>query len=273
MFCKNCGSPLSGTETVCPNCNNPIVMDQQINTPNNMVGAQEVQPAASPVIQSQPVQQPVMQQPVTPNNNQPKKSMTKTLILVIAMLVVILIAVILYFTVFRDNTSEPAPSTPTNETTNDSSKTTNANTASYSGYTFTVPEGYTAKNDATYGLVMTNGDFVFSIQIDFSHSYSDYIAAAKQQYPDTTDYIANILGREFIVLQVSDESGGIESKYYTKLDDSKAFIGAAARNDGKASTTTDFEVVTNTLNSAKVGDSSFAADSKIDAGKDGIKLK
>ena len=293
MNCKNCGAILTGTENVCPNCGAPVenvVSNQEILQPSPAVAPEPVvapQPVMepTPVVPEQPVVAPQPQAPTgfvepavaaiqpqaqaAPTEAKPKDN--KTIILIIALVVVAIGAVVLYFTVLA-----PAPeaSAPTGNDVNDTPVSTNTEKKeNYAGYTFTIPDGYNTKTDAEYGLIINNASRAFSIAVDYTHSYDQYKTALVAKYPDQKDkLVATVDGREYLILVYTDDSGAKGSQYVTKANDNTTFIGMMVRSDYTQATTEDFSVVTEVINSATQGSSSFAPGDDLDAGKNGEKI-
>ena len=301
MNCTNCGTQLNGTEIVCPNCGTPVVKDtpleeQVVSNPAPTVApvVESLEPVApAPVVPAEPVMEatPVITEVITPTPAVPgvapvqpavppaaptpdaKPKDNKTIILIIALVVVAIAAVILYFALFATTGSESSsPSSGNNGGNTKEVSTTKEETVDYAGYTFTIPDGYTSKTDSQYGLVINNSTLAFSISVDYSHKYDEYKTALVAKYPDQADkLVANVDGREYLILVLTDTDGSKGSEYITKADDSSVFIGMLVKSDYQQATTTEFGELTKVIDSAKTGSTSFAAGDDIDVGKDGIK--
>ena len=247
----------------------------------------------APVVSAEPVMEatPVMTEVITPTPAVPgvapvqpavptaaptpdaKPKDNKTIILIIALVVVAIAAVILYFALFATTGSESSsPSSGNNGGNTKEVSTTKEETVDYAGYTFTIPDGYTSKTDSQYGLVINNSTLAFSISVDYSHKYDEYKTALVAKYPDQADkLVANVDGREYLILVLTDTDGSKGSEYITKAHDSSVFIGMLVKSDYQQATTTEFGELTKVIDSAKTGSTSFAAGDDIDVGKDGIK--
>ena len=301
--CPNCGAPVenvvSNQEILQPSpavAPEPVVAPQPVMEPTPVVPEQPVvapEPVAAPepVVETTPVVTPepvVAPQPQAPTGfvepavaaiqpqaqaapTEAKPKDNKTIILIIALVVVAIGAVVLYFTVLA-----PAPeaSAPTGNDVNDTPVSTNTEKKeNYAGYTFTIPDGYNTKTDAEYGLIINNASRAFSIAVDYTHSYDQYKTALVAKYPDQKDkLVATVDGREYLILVYTDDSGAKGSQYVTKANDNTTFIGMMVRSDYTQATTEDFSVVTEVINSATQGSSSFAPGDDLDAGKNGEKI-
>ncbi len=327
MNCQNCGAQLTGVETVCPNCGNPVqnanptvaapqpqvapvapvapeaapavapvqpevVQPAPVVTPVDPMAAAPAAPAAAPV---DPMAAPGMQtvappvdggMPVVSGGDQmtpvtdttatteaPKKSssITPRTIILLVIMVLCIIGAVVYFLVFNGG-KDVEESVPAKEDTTTSQVSTDTTSkATYGGFTFTVPDGYATEEDAELGLVMYNSSIMYSINVDYSHTYDDYLAAFKAEYPDQADKVeATVSGRKYIAVYTQVD-GKYMYVYVSKATDSAAFVGAAANSSYSLFTEADFVDLTTILDSAKQGSTSFAPGDNGDAGKDGIK--
>ncbi len=242
----------------------------------------------TPVMEPTPVEQPVVQQPtgfvepavaaMQPQTAAPLEATTpkkdkKTIILVIALAVVAALAVVIYFTVLAP-ANEPEAPTPNNGDNSGTPTTTETEkTENYAGYTFTIPEGYTATTDSEYGLMITNKELTFTIAADYSHAYDSYKTSLSAKYPDQKDkLVATVEGREYLALILTDTDGSQGTQYVTKADDKTTFVGMVVKSDYAAPTTVEFTKLTEILGEAKKGTESINPGDDSDAGKTGEKI-
>ena len=241
----------------------------------------------TPVVPT-PVEQPVVQQPtgfvepalaaMQPQTAAPLEATTpkkdkKTIILIIALAVVAALAVVIYFTVLAP-ANEPEAPTPNNGDNSGTPTTTETEkTENYAGYTFTIPEGYTATTDSEYGLMITNKELTFTIAADYSHAYDSYKTSLSAKYPDQKDkLVATVEGREYLALILTDTDGSQGTQYVTKADDKTTFVGMVVKSDYAAPTTVEFTKLTEILGEAKKGTESINPGDDSDAGKTGEKI-
>ncbi len=268
MFCKNCGTQLNGTENVCPNCGNQVekeenkIMDAvQVTAPIPVVKEEEVPNSAVPI---QTSAQTVVD---TKKNN-------TTAILIFALIGVVVIAVVLFIVLFLGKDSESGNSNNGGGNSNDNpttpdivdNNTTTENTASYGGYTFTLTDGYTTKNDAKYGLVISDGTLAMSIQTDYTNSFEDY----KNDPEVTSSNIKTISGKQYILVENLTSDNYKTYVYVTKADSYTTFVGVIAKNDMMLPSSSDVLVLAKIINSATTGTTTFSPGDNNDAGKDGL---
>lgn len=301
MFCKNCGTQLTGTEAVCPNCGSPVVQDANVNTAQ----PEMIQP------NSQPTMMPNNNQPMTPNTPQmmntsnpgmqpgtgsmpangvgaptnPVQNQTPanggnktTIMLVVALVAVVVIAVgVFFFLSNKQDSAKPAANEPSSKDSStetpktDPVGTNTSNTVTFGAYTFTLPDGYIYET-ADNILAIANADdtFAFSITLDYTNSFEAYRQYYAQKYPSIINDAAVTIGsRNYIIFAITDEQGNNVSQYVTSMQSGGTFVGIVAHADNSQVTTADYQIVTAVLDSAK-SSGTFAAGNDDDAGKNGI---
>ncbi len=238
------------------------VMEQQ--TP--MMGAQPMlqQPTMGAVPEGQPIQQPgVGSQNQQPNQSQQGKKLSSTTILLIAILVaVIIIGIILIIVLGRDKES-PTTTGDNSTTIPDTVGTVTKNTVTFDGYTFTIPDGYETEESDEVGLVIANYDTAYTILIDHYNDYNSYKTKLKLKYPTiASDLEVTLSGRKYLLVSYKKENGLYEgTAYVTNMNDKESVIGAVLKIDGSLPPESDFDVLSQVIDSAKEGgDSSFAID-------------
>lgn len=221
-----------------------------------------VQPAVAPTTQ------PTTGVPGAPTQGNGKN---KTLILIIILAVVVVIGVVVIGKTFIGSKDKTEPTTPTTTDNGGNEPTTvadNTNTASYMGYTFTLPDGFTDKTDAKFGLVITNGTVGYSIKIDFSNSYDTYLDAFMKKYPTQAANIEKtVSGRKYIIAQLTEDQYKA-SQYITEANSGETFIGMTM-NKTNTIEYSDYQTLTTILDSSKKSGSSFAAGDANDPGTNG----
>lgn len=195
----------------------------------------------------------------------------KTLILIIILAVVVIIGVVVIGKTFLGSSDKTEPTTPTTTDNGGTEPTTvadNTNTASYMGYTFTLPDGFTDKTDATYGLVLTDGTVAYSIKVDFTNNYETYREALIAKYPtQAANLEKTVSGRKFLIGQVTD-SQYKGSQYITEANDGETFIGLTL-NKSNTIEYSDYQQLATILDSSKKSGSNFAAGDANDPGANG----
>ena len=241
------------------------------------------QPApVQPMAQAQPMAQPVAPTPAQPAEQKPKKS-NKTIILVVILIVALIVGGLVFAKTFLGDDTKSTPTTQDDAkntddtTTNDdnakSVATNDSTTTSYLGYTFTLPEGYQAKTDPTYGLVIVGNTtgLGYSINIDFSNSYEKYYAYLAQKYASQASNLTRKVGtREYCIVEETDANGYTGTKFVTKANNGAAFVGIVIEKSNRKITLDDYTDLTTILDSSKESGSSFSAGDSNDPGKDGI---
>lgn len=293
-FCKNCGNQLNGSENNCPKCGNVIEKENNVQpTQDNPVSTPEVAPVPAAVT------------PIAPNPNaamptaqveKPKGNNT-TLILVIVLVGLLISGSIVFFALNNKNSSSTKDDDTVvtdkdddkdddkdidddkdddkdidddDDADTDPISTKDGNKVSYGGYTFELPDGYQSKTDAKLGLIVGDNTVAFSISVDYSHSYDDYLKALKEKYSDQASKMEKYSGtRKYIAINEEDSDGKVVTEYVTKANNNATFVGLAGRADKTAPTVNDFKVLTEILDSTNKK-SSFSASDKIDAGENGV---
>ena len=265
MFCKNCGAQLNGTENVCPSCGTPVQREETPSVapeivPESSEGAEKIsndvmvqEPVVTEPVQSVAVAQPVQNDvPAAPE----KKGSNKTLtIILICVLVAVVIGAGLYFGLSKINKDNNSSSNNSNNSNNTAVNT--KNTKDYNGYVFTLPDGYLAEQDPDLGLVIYNNSVYYSVDIDYVYDYNTYLQYAKSAYPQQADQLEVVLfGRQYCGFTLQKD-GKIMAQYATKATDTSTFVGVVVRSDYTNPTREDYKVLTNILDSAKKGSSSF----------------
>ena len=299
MFCINCGKEVSEGTAFCPYCGAKIENAQPTEEPKAeevITPAATEQPVAEQPVAEQPVVEEKKEEPVSaqapttpvqemsqapvgqaapvggiPTATAPKNDKNKTLILIIILAVVVIVGIVVIGKTFigSDETEPATPSTPTqNEPSEPTTVVDNTNTASYMGYTFTLPEGFTSKTDATYGLILSNKLVAYSILVDYTNSYEKYKAALINKYPTQASSLEKTVGgRKFLIGQVTDkEYKG--SEYITTANDGETFVGLTL-NVSNTVEYNDYQVLAEILDSSKKSGSNFAAGDSNDPGKNG----
>lgn len=302
MNCKNCGAQLTGTEAVCPSCGNPVenaaqtpAVDNTVATPEAPVAQPTAQPEAAPTVaEAQPAVAPVtpevapavvpgntvqggeqmtpVAQEATPTQQPPKKS-NITLILILVLVVVVIIGAVVFFILFNKPADDNGTRVDNNVPPTDVSTNTKTN-AEYGGYVFEVPDGMEAEESDDLGLVIFDDSIAYSFNVDYSNSFDKYLAAFQQKFPDQADKVkVTLYNRDYLVVNLYDETdqNTIYTMYITSSGESSVILGMVIRRDFTAAQQADFKVLTEIIDGATKGTTSFAAGDPEDAGKDGIK--
>ena len=253
MNCSKCGGPLIGNESTCPNCGNPIV-----NVVNNEPELLEEEPEILD-------EKPVNVEPTIEEVKEEKPKSNKLLLIIIIILVVLAACAAVLLFVFSSK-----PAKPTNK---DKEVKEKLKTETYAGYTFIIPKGYTATNDPKYGLMISDSRTIFTISIDYSHKYEEYKTTLTTKYPDQADkLVANVEGREYLALILTEEEGGQATEYISKGSNTTTFVGMVARSDYKTPTTIEFTKLTEILDKSKSDSNTINPGDENDAGKKGEKI-
>ena len=266
------------TETPVAEQPAPVADAPVVEQPAPVVEQPSPVEAAAPVADTTPSPQPVAQptvQPAAPTGGIPgtpaqANGKNKTLILIIILAVVVIIGVVVIGKTFIVSSDKTEPTTPTEPSTPTEPTTVadNTNTASYMGYTFTLPDGFTDKTDATYGLIISDGTVAYSIKVDFTNNYETYREALIAKYPtQAANLEKTVSGRKFLIGQVTD-SQYKGSQYITEANDGETFIGVTL-NKSNTIEYSDYQQLTTILDSSKKSGSNFAAGDANDPGANG----
>ena len=292
MFCRNCGYQLDGSENVCPKCGTPVKKvennnaESTINSSNNSSdtitpvissSAPVSNPTPAPVLSSSPAPEPAQQ---TMNNTNPPKKGNAAVIIIIVVLVGVLalggIGIFVigkYLSGFMNTQYTPDSPTSTPSTTTTTTGDATANKKTYGGYEFTIPNGFVAKIDSDYGLIINDDKIAFSLLADYSNSVSDYKNSLLKEYPtlNESDMKETINGRTYWCVNFTDANTGKKVvEYITQAPTGTAtFVGLMFKKDGSEVRLADVDALGQLVDSAKVSGSSFSINDN-DPGKDGI---
>lgn len=302
--CKFCGVQLNGTETVCPNCGNPITdMNTNISQPTSMPNVaqqpaapsqtnimnnmnqvatpttpgtiQQQAPAGNMNPQPMPTPAPIntnapIQQVVDPNT--PKKKNT-TIILVIVLIVVIALASLVFGVVLLNKESDKKAEVKKddNPTTTEVSTDTTQN-VDFAGYTFKIPGDYTYKVDSGLLMIMDNAKTsAYIICFDYTHTYEDYKNYVAAKYPSIyQDTIVNVNNREYMVVNYQNTAENYwVGTFYTKVPNgTTVYTGTVEHADGSAISITDMQFIEELISNA-TSVNTFAAGNEYDLGTKG----
>ena len=202
-------------------------------------------------------------------NAKAKSGISATTVVLIVLLVLSIVGAVLYFTVFNED-DEAA-----NSNSNADSATVATESAesvvSYGGYTFTIPNGYYSEENADLGLVLYNNKLFYSLLVDYTNTYEQYLEAFKITYPDQANNFEVKLGNRDYIIAVVSKGTECECVYITRGPGSAVFIGEAVNSSFTRLAPEEFNDLTSILDSAKQGSSTFAPGDDVDAGKNGIK--
>ena len=215
-------------------------------------------PSAMPnaVNQPQPEQQPVN-----------KKRPVNVKFIIFMVIGIGLIAFSLYWTyVVQADPEEPeVPVTPETPVV--------SNDVTYNGYTFILPDSYKKDISDDYGMVVSNGENTYTIEIDYYNKYSAYVDKLKELYPDQVSTMTKKIGdREYSVINVKDatDAEANANLYYTKIDDDYTIVGIAVTKKFGNITDANYTDLNNILSS--IGTIEDYDTSSSIFGKDGVKI-
>ena len=308
MQCNNCGAQLNGTETMCPMCGAQINMmnyqatqmgmNQNIPQGNNQNYNQQMMPQANVVGQNNNNGLPLNQEQMNPNNNMMGNTFQQPMIsnsqmpipamnnaslaspteekkdnkLVILILAVVAIGLIIAGIVIAISLPEPAPVVTPIPTPTETPEATPTNIIKYGGYTFTILDGYTTKEDNDYGLIFMNDRIAYSIKVDYTNNYDYYKESLKKLYPTQASTLElSYEQTKYLILQMASETTGIRSLHYVKSANEKtSFVGAIVRKDGKPGEMSDLKDLTDLLNNATPPTEELTPGNEFDSGITGI---
>ena len=202
------------------------------------------------------------------NNGQPKNNKTMTIVLVAVLVVVLVGGGIFFFMNKKDSQSgrDGGVDAPVVEPGDDSNGGSDneiaANTVSYNGYTFTLPDGCDSEVEQGKLFIYHNA-YLFSIEVDFSNGFTAYEEAYKGKAATE-----NFKNRKYIIVK-NVQSGFEVSSFATSASSNATFTGYVLRSDKTYATAQEYNVLSDLLDSASSSNNCAAGD-KVDAGKDGI---
>ncbi len=266
MNCKNCGTPLMGMEHACPVCGAPLPTtppqpNQQPVTPGVPMPEQlasqppQMMPGGAP-----PAGLPQEAEPAP----EPKKGNN---IFAILLLLVAFAAIGVGVFLALTDEEEPKQETQTEEQTNNEETPAASNTMNYAGYSFTIPDGYTASVDAAHGLYIRGADTIYTILIDYTKGYDYYKQEFQKQTTAPTE-VVTAAEKEYVLCTLTDGETHA-SEYMTQASETSAFAGLVVKNGYAAATVEDLGTINQILTTA-VKQTDVAAGSEEDAGKEQI---
>ena len=145
-------------------------------------------------------------------------------------------------------------------------------TASYGGYSFNIPDGYTTTEDENYGLIFNNGEIAYSIKVDYTNNFDAYKKSFTQNYPTQASSLElSYETTPYLILQMANESTQTKALHYVMSPNtSTTFVGAIVRKDKKPGEMKDLKVLTDLLTTATLTNDNPIAGNDLDNGKDGI---
>ena len=212
---------------------------------------------------------PVQPTPATPEEPKKKKESGKVILLIVLLIVAAVVAYVMFGKSLFGGSDEP-PTQPTTPRDPEPQEVVNTEkTESFMGYTFTIPDGFETKTDATYGLLIGNDEVAYSILIDFTNDYNKYLTALTAKYPTQAADLEKTVGtRKFIIGQVTNAKGDKGSQYISSANGNSSFVGFVV-NKKNTIEYNDYQVLGNILDSSKESGSTFAAGDANDPGKNG----
>ena len=283
MNCRQCGNPLTGMETVCPNCGTPVQNEVPVVDPNvqPVVEATPVMPEPTPVMpEPTPVMPtaPVMDAnpmvaptPVDPNMMNPapvqgmepamapvqdvpqegaKEGNNKKLILVITALLVILVGVMIYFVVFAGGNKQNPQPTPTPSEATEKEEEELETEATYGKWIVPLPEGATASVGEDQFLSVQTEELYISLGTDYTNSinaYLDHFASVQRtfrKFPSEQDP-----KRDYMLIREMDTTTNKEAVQYASPNTASAVVytGIIVRKDGSTVAEDDILVMDNMI--------------------------
>ena len=296
--CSKCNNQVSDELSFCPSCGNKLDEGNQAPSVENVQPT--IEPSISPVPDAPaaptapeapatpeapavaPVEAPAAQptpeqstsvQPAPVQQPAGNKGGKTVLIIVLAVVVVLLIVLCVVFGLKAlGSKSDDGGNTGGGdvEDVEPSGVSDAANTASYNGYKFTVPDGFTTEEDAKFGLKFLSSSLVFSVLEDSTNTFTDYYNAFVAEYPTEADKLVQELeGHKYILLLITDANGDSAVQYVYDSNEGFLFSGILGNASLSRPTSEELETLHNVLTSAKRS-SSFAPGDAVDSGKDGL---
>lgn len=270
MNCKNCGTPLMGMEHACPVCGAPL----PTNTPQTQ---QPAMPGGVPMPEQLASQPPQMMPGGAPPAGlpteepapapEPKKgnNMFAILLLLVAF-AAIGVGVFLALTDDEEKAPKEDNTQVEEETTTDDTSTT-SNAMNYAGYSFTIPDGYSAALEGEHGLVIRGTEAIYSILVDYTKGYDYYKQEFQKQTTAPTE-VVTASDKEYVLCTLTDGEQHA-SEYMTQASETSTFAGLIVRSDYTAATANDLNVINQVLTSA-LKQTDVTPGSEEDAGKEQI---
>lgn len=244
---------------------NPNMMAQ----PDPMAGGVQMQPQ----MQAQPQPQSLTNE----NQKQPKAGNKRQTILLIILVLCIIGAVVYYVFIFPEGSSSSSGGGGSSK--NNGSDTSEVEvekkeaSASYGGYTFTIPDGFVAI-EGDSGLTISSYDTAYIIAVDYTNNLDAYKAAYLASNPQLATTLENTyFDRNYLLVgyNAEDGSNGVNFVSSTSADNKEVFVGTVLKNGGVAPIPDDYSDLTTILNSAVVdSENSVKAGDALDAGKAGF---
>ncbi len=144
--------------------------------------------------------------------------------------------------------------------------------ANYGGYSFKIPEGFTKKEDSTYGVIFSNDTIAYSVKIDYTNTYATYKEELAKIYFDQADSLeVTYETTTYLILQEKDETTNTRALHYVyKATDDISFIGVIIRKDKEPGQMDDLKVLTELLNGSEAYEKNLKPGNKYDSGIGGI---
>ena len=267
MNCKNCGTPLMGMEHACPVCGAPLPTNTpQPNQQPAMPGVPMPEQLASQPPQMMPGGAPPagLPQEVEPAPEPKKGNNIFAILLLLVAFAAIGVGVFLAFT----DEEEPAKSnnTPTEEEQSEPAPAENV-AVNYAGYSFTIPDGFSASVQGEHGLVVRGSEIIYSILIDYTKGYDYYKQEFQKQTKEPTD-VVKVQDKEYVLCNLTDGEEHA-SEYMTQATDTSTFAGVVVKPDHTKATEEDMGTINQILTTA-VKQTDVAPGSEEDAGKEQI---
>lgn len=278
MNCRQCGNPLTGMETVCPNCGTPVQNEVPVVDPNvqPVVETTPVMPEPTPVMPTAPVMDAnpmVAPTPVDPNMMNPapvqgmeptmtpaqevsqegeKEGNNKKLILIITVLLVILVGVMIYFVMFaggNKQSSQPTP-TPTPSETTEKEEEELETEATYGKWIVPLPEGASASVGENQFLSVQTEELYISLGTDYTNNIDAYLShfgpvqKTFRKFPSEQDP-----KRDYMIIREMDSVTNKEAVQYASPNTASAVVytGIIVRKDGSTVTEDDISVMDNMI--------------------------
>lgn len=251
-------APVVQAAPVVPTPQTPVMQAAPVAPVPEVSMSQYQTPSAMPnaINQPQPEQQPAN-----------KKRQANVKFIIFMVIGIGLIAFSLYWTyVVQADPEEPeVPVTPETPVV--------SNDVNYKGYVFTLPDSYKKDISDDYGMVVSNGENTYTIEIDYYNKYSAYVDKLKELYPDQVSTMTKKIGdREYSVINVKDatDAEANANLYYTKVDDDYTIVGIAVTKKFGNITDANYTDLNNILSS--IGTIEDYDTSSSTFGKDGVKI-
>ena len=240
-FCTNCGNQVNNANQQPMNMNQPMnndmnnqmnmnqpmnndmnnqmnmgqPMNNEMNQPMNMG-----QPMNNGMNQQMNMNQPMnngmnqqmnMNQPM--NNGQPAKKKNNTVAIILIAVLVLVAAGAIGFMFLnkgdegnKSNNNDNVDDSGSAETVSD----TKGSTVTYSGFTFSVPNGFQSEVIPEDGsLAIYSNDLVIGLKVDYYHTSEEYRTQIAQEYNvDAASLSRKVNGHDYLLLPVKDATTG-----------------------------------------------------------------